>query len=98
MKYDIKPLDINAKKHFWNAFGQNEKEISAGWIVRLMQQDNKWNPFTKKDIERFYNQSGFRNFWFNGLDDGQHIIEKDGIYEVTPLFVAKCYQSSPEIL
>jgi hypothetical protein len=95
MKMNISPNDINTKQHFWDSFGSCEKEIVANWIVRYMQQKNEWSLFTKDDIEKFYNENSFTNFWFNGLIDGQHIVENGHLLEVTPLFVAKCYQSSP---
>jgi hypothetical protein len=95
MKTNILPNDINTNQHFWNAFGQCEKEITAKWIVKYMQQENEWKPFTKDDIEKFYNKGGYFNFYFNGLIDGQHIIENGDYLEVTPLFIVKCYQSSP---
>ncbi|TSC94955.1 MAG: hypothetical protein Athens101428_80 [Candidatus Berkelbacteria bacterium Athens1014_28] len=35
--YPILPIYINATKHFYDAFGNTEREISARWIVQLCQ-------------------------------------------------------------
>lgn len=83
------PQEIDMKKHFFDCFGSYEKEISARWIVRLMQKKGCWCEFTSEEINKFYEEKGFKDFWFNGLDDGKHIIENQGVYTPTILFIAK---------
>lgn len=81
--YYIQPDDIDVKncRHFFDAFGHCETEISARWIVRFCQNRCKgWEPFTYADIEKFYNDDkGFHNFSFNRLvDPGQSF--RRGVY------------------
>lgn len=92
----IKPKDIDASRHMFNAFDHYETEISAGWLVRFAQKrGQEWEPFTREDIEAFY--APRVDFWFNRLigDYDKWIIEKDGKYHFTAAFVAKCYASRP---
>ena len=96
----IRPEHIDATRHFFDAFDNNEREISAAWIVRFCQERGKgWEPFTREDIEQYYQGRGHRDFWFNGLDEypryGIVKREQDGRYEIRPQFVARCYGASP---
>ena len=99
--YPIQPRHINAKRHFWDAFGNNETEISAGYIVRLCQKLGGWVPFTREQIEAFYNEAGHTDFWFNRLR-GQRtedfiVLGEDGKFRVTHEFIARCHKSSPNL-
>jgi hypothetical protein len=50
----ITPEDISLGKHFFDAFGHYESEISASWLVEFAQQRGEgWKPFTHEDIEKF---------------------------------------------
>jgi hypothetical protein len=89
----IAPCDIDAKHHFWEAFGNCESEVSARWLVTLAQEAGSWQPFTIEDIERFYRARGFRRFLFNGISEW--LIKDNGQYYYTIEFVAQCYASSP---
>lgn len=93
----IKPTDINVDKHFWDAFGNMETEVSANYIVRFCQQmSGDWSPFYKGQIENFYQKFGFKNFEFNRLlSQGYIVLGEDDKYYITKEFVAKCYASSP---
>ena len=94
----IEPNDINTKQHFWNAFDNREREISARWIVSFCQERGcGWEPFTLNDIEQFYNtRGGYVNFRFNGLVDPQYGIEKvSDEYHIKHEFIVKCYLVSP---
>ena len=55
--FPIKPADIDASKHLWEAFGNGETETSAGYIVRLMQEKGRWQPFTYAEINDFYQRT-----------------------------------------
>jgi hypothetical protein len=95
--YPIRPEHINTGQHFWNAFGNNETEISAGWIVRLIQRlGGGWRPFGKEQIEQYYNEKGHQGFWFNELlSQEMVVVGSDGLYRVTHEFICKCFCSSP---
>ncbi|MFA6526764.1 MAG: hypothetical protein WCT26_05165 [Candidatus Buchananbacteria bacterium] len=96
MKYPIKPSDINTKRHFFDAFGKMEAETTANYLVRLAQKNGDWRNFTKAEIDEFSKH----DFWFNGLDQGQHPSIKtneDGSFSFTHKFVAKCFLASPAI-
>ncbi len=99
MSLTIAPSDINTQRHFWNAFGHMETETSACWIVRLMQEKGGWVPFTHAELIAFYTAPGRRpvgeSFHFNGLIQSGYILQAGDVYQVTPVFVAKCYSSSP---
>lgn len=75
--YPIQPGDIDTLgvRHFYDAFGHNETEASARWIVRLSQRLGGWVPFTNQQIEEFYNEGGFQEFSFNRLVEPQ--IERE---------------------
>lgn len=97
----IEPSDIDTGKHFFGAFGKDEREVSARWIVRYCQHIGEWQPFTLAELQAWYDveraRKGWRQeeFWFNGLDSPQWLRLEDGRYHVTPLFIALCYQASP---
>lgn len=112
--FSIKPGDIDASKHLFDAYGNTETEISAGWIIRMCQQKGSWDPFTLEDIESFYKACGLKDgFTFNRLVNpgmgffikegnvsvgGGWIVERDGKYHVTTVFVEAAYKSSPATL
>lgn len=95
----IKPSDINAQQHLWDAFGHRESEISAGWIVRFCQQrnNNTWEPFKLVDLQAFYVERLGRQerFLFNRLTAQGHVTVEDGVVAVSVRFVAMCHGSSP---
>ena len=109
--FRIKPKDIDATRHLFDAYGNIETEISAGWIIRMCQQKGSWEPFTKAEIEAFYHAKGKKDgFNFNELVQpgtgffimkgyvpvgGGWIVEKEGKYCVTTTFVEAAYKSSP---
>jgi hypothetical protein len=95
----IQPKDIDTSRHFWEAFSNNETDISAGWLVRFAQHRNDgWKPFTLADIEAFYQPHGHRGFTFNRLvcphGDTWIVCATDG-YHFTYGFVARCFGASP---
>lgn len=108
--FKVKPEDIDCSKHLFDAYGNNETEISAGWIIRMLQKKGSWAPFTKEDIETFYQAGGFKDgFTFNQLVNpgtsffaregnvqvgGGWIVEKDGKFHVTTTFVEAALKSS----
>lgn len=94
--YPIQPEHINATGHLWDAFGKNETEISAGYIVRLCQQNGSWRPFTENELEEFYSKSGHKGFHFNGLDSRGLIVLTDYKYYVTHEFITNCFKASPQ--
>ncbi|MEQ1561740.1 MAG: hypothetical protein ABL899_03435, partial [Nitrospira sp.] len=67
--FPIKPGDIDATRHLWDAFGNQETEVSAGYIIRMMQQQGDWKPFTEEEIDAFYRfkATRARRFSFNNL-------------------------------
>ncbi len=95
---EVEPEKINTEQHFWDAFGNVETEISARWIVRFCQERKRgWEPFSKSEIEQFYNQHGYVHFMFNKLlsRDQRYVRVEGDAYSVTPEFVDRCYQASP---
>lgn len=100
---EIKPSDIDTSRHFWGAFGNMEREVSARWIVRYCQQAGSWEGFTERQLQDFYNQERGKAghapeaFWFNGLDRPQWLqVSQQGRYCPTALFVALCHQAAPK--
>jgi hypothetical protein len=102
--YPIKPESINVRQHFFNAFGNYQTEVSAGWIVRFCQQRGVgWLPFAFADINQFYlaNVQGDnrspedRQFGFNELDDRGFLVFQDDRYHFTHEFIARCHLVSP---
>lgn len=94
--YPIKPSDINIGRHFWNAFGKTEKEVSARWIVEFCQKNgDTWDEFSVADLEALYCSYGLRDFAFNGLNDDELISVTDGWCKVSLRFVVRCFESSP---
>jgi hypothetical protein len=109
--FPIKPSDINATAHLYNAYGNNETEVSAGHIIRMCQEKGSWGPFTADEIEEFYHRvSSHTGFSFNQLVDqgmgfsimtgnypmgGGWIVLRDGKYHLTTTFVEAAFKSSP---
>lgn len=108
--FPIQPGDINAKQHMYDAYGNNETEISAGYIIRMCQEKGSWEPFTADEIEEFYQKvSPHTGFSFNQLVDqgmgysivsghypvgGGWIVLKDGKYHLTTTFIEAAFKSS----
>jgi len=109
--HPIQPDDIDTSKHFFDAFGHMETEISAHYIVGLCQQKGSWGPFTKEEIENFYRSKGHQEgFSFNALIEskterlfdgrthtigGEWIIHEGEEYIITPEFIRQVFKSSP---
>jgi hypothetical protein len=111
--FPIQPKDIKTTLglHFFDAFDNSETEVSAKWLVRLAQEKGGWFPFTREEIEAFYNKGGHKGFWFNRLveaertrrnpwseayyDGGGWIIKEDDFYFFTDDFIKRCHKSSP---
>lgn len=97
--HPIKPSMIDTTKFFWSAFGKQETEVSANWIVRFCQQKNEWVEFTYKDINNFYQtkrNDKHNSFTFNTLISGGFIKEEGDIYKITHKFITNCFKSSPK--
>lgn len=93
----IKPSDIDTSRHFWDAFGNCETEISACWIVRFCQDRNSWEPFTYDELNFFCKANGHKgDFWFNRLDKKAFIQKKNGLYHIAHRFICRCYEASPK--
>jgi len=72
--FHIQPSDINAQEHFFDAFGNSETEISAGWIVQFLQERGQgWKPFTYEDINSFYARKYSNGFHFNRLVEAEMV-------------------------
>ena len=78
----ILPAHINTKDHFWDAFGHNETEVSANWIVRLCQELGGWKPFSLEQLTTFYHRWRPANerFDFNRLIEPGVARSRDGAY------------------
>jgi|SRR5208337_4439355 len=97
----ITPADISIKKHFFDAFGKMETEVSARWLIDFAQVRGKgWEPFTEEEINAFYHQKYPQGtFWFNGLTDklirkAQVGHEEGTVYYFTEEFIARCYSAA----
>ncbi|MEX0649401.1 MAG: hypothetical protein WD200_00175 [Candidatus Andersenbacteria bacterium] len=66
--FPIQPDHIDGSRHLWNAFDHTETEVSAGWIIRFLQERGKsWAPFTYGEINAFYSREHKDGFTFNRL-------------------------------
>ncbi len=66
--YPVNPNEIDASKHLFDAFDNMQTEVSAGYIIRMLQEKGTWEPFTQEEIEKFYRKSGHTDgFLFNAL-------------------------------
>lgn len=89
-QYPITPEMIDTTHHFFKAFGKQEAEVSANWIVRFCKDRGGWKPFIKESLDAYAKE----DFWFNGLDK-EFIIKQDGLYYITHEFVCRCFLWSP---
>ena len=108
----IKPSDIDTSTHLSDAYGNYETEISAWWIIRMCQEKHSWAPFSRSEIEEFYQKGGMKDgFTFNQLVrpgksffiregnvpfGGGWIVEKDRMCYLTTAFIEAAYKSSPK--
>ncbi len=81
------PEEMVSDKHYFNVFGNNETEISAGYIVRYCQKVGNWDPFTYEEINELYSRAD--GFTFNLLIEGGWIIKEDDLYYVTFGFLSR---------
>jgi len=67
----IKPMDIDTKKHFFASFGNMEREVSACWIVKLLQDKNpeEWEKFTTAELDKRHRMLHGNDFRFNGIEE-----------------------------
>jgi len=72
----LAPEDFRTDTHYWDAFGNNETEISARWVIRFLQDRGKgWASFTFAEINTYYltiMMGVARDFTFNRLVEGSH--------------------------
>jgi len=56
MTTEIRPSNIDASGHLFNAFDSNEREVSAGWLVRFCQErgGDDWRPYDHADLLAYY--------------------------------------------
>jgi hypothetical protein len=96
----LEPKDIDTDNHFWDAFSDNETEISARILVSYAQIKNSWDSFTVEDIVKWKHDHGklqSTTFYFNNLIKEEYIIDnKDDTYSFTLDFISRCYKSSPK--
>ena len=98
----IRPEHIDIRNHFMDTIWQNsETEGSANWLVYFAQSRGSWTPFTRDDMNNFYNKHHDGKFIFNKLfptyiqlitkptDEGDY-------YACTLEFVGICYSVSPK--
>ena len=72
--FPVQPAHINASQHLFNSFDHRDTEVSAGWIVRFLQEREKgWAPFTHEDINSFYSRWHKDGFTFNRLVNAQMV-------------------------
>lgn len=121
--FGITPSDIDTSRHFYGAYGHSETEESARLIIQMLQRRGSrdllgrrrkdWDPFTRREIDRFYRRAGNKgDFPFHelikpnwkgegyevpGLYGGGWIVEKDGKFHITTGFVEKAQRSSPAV-
>lgn len=97
--FPISPNDIDISNEFVGAFGDQQTETSAGWIVRFAQDRGRgWQPFTYDEIENFYSRWHRDGFSFNRLvpPQGNWIVKgEDKKYYMTGEFVERCHKASP---
>ncbi|TSC82786.1 MAG: hypothetical protein G01um101420_144 [Parcubacteria group bacterium Gr01-1014_20] len=66
--FPIQPEDIDASSHLWDAFENMETEVSAGWVIKFLQERGKgWAEFSAEEIEAFYARKHKDGFRFNRL-------------------------------
>lgn len=74
-EYPILPENIDASQHLWSAFDHSETETSAGWLVRFAQERGTgWAPFTREEIDAFYNRKYPGHFGFNRLVNPESVL------------------------
>ncbi len=94
----IEPLDINTNNHFWDAFGNYEKEISANWIVKFCQHKGDFAPFTYERLNEWAKENGHEgNITLNGLDTLNGVEQEDKLIILMPRFIAACWGASPNL-
>lgn len=72
--YPVQPGQIDAQQHLFEAFDHSETEISAGWIIRFLQERGKsWVSFTYDEINAFYSRRHKDGFTFNRLVEPEMI-------------------------
>lgn len=73
-EFPIQPEQIDASHHLFNAFDHKETEVSAGWIIRFLQERGKsWAPFTYDEINTFYSRKHKDRFTFNRLINAEMV-------------------------
>lgn len=91
----IRPDDIDLSKSLCGQFVDYGVARSAEYIIKLCQLNGSWRPFTKKEIDDVYQLDCPQClFYWNGLISSGHVIETNGWYSLTELFVAKCYAAT----
>jgi len=93
--FEIQPVDIDIGRHFFDAFGNFETEVSALYIVLLCREMGGWKPFSMEQIEEVYRRAGHRDgFLFNYLLPIFVMRGEDDLYRVTDEFILRCYKAS----
>jgi len=94
----VKPKHVKTDKYHIGAFGDHfPTETSAFFLVKLAQKKRGWKPFTLNEIEQFCLKFNNNEFKFNRLL-GKWIVEQNGKLYFTLEFVARVWESSPNIV
>lgn len=89
----IKPVDIDASQHFFDAFGEYFTEVSARLLVLLMQEgEGVWRPVTQDEVDKMDSKG---TFLWNDLVPHWVQKDEDGFFRVSLEFVVQCYKSRP---
>jgi hypothetical protein len=95
--YHISPKDIfnsGSLRSLEQSFGNKEAALSASRLMHLFVKIGYWSHFLLEELELVYKGRVWPTMDpFRGLDT--YVIEKDGLYYVTDLFVDRCANVRP---
>ena len=84
-------MHIDTTQHFWNIFVKYETETLANQLVKFAQSRCSWESFEWSDFEDFMGRP-------IKLKMPKKYMPIDGtLYHFTVVFIAKCYNSSPNM-
>lgn len=84
----ITPKHIDTEKHFGNVFGSYEASVQAWWIVCYCQMKGQWVQFREAEIKKYWSE-------FAVSLESKYVSNNDGVFEVTPLFIALANSIAP---
>ncbi len=97
--YPISPSHLACNHRYEGTFADEEVNSSADWLIWFSQQRGGWFPFTRHEIDVFYNnhyEYGGPRLLLDKMVAKDYVALVSRLYYVTHKFVSACFAALPD--